>query len=177
MSDTIKNWLPITKRNRVALGFAVAALVMFVTWNLMPDYYEANNSCVAMVIWPELFSPDKYMNVFESPDIDGFRFVASAISVILNGLLILVIVPFWKILHASNYIKLPLVIFNLAGGLVLLWYAVESTINGKALSENFVLLLIILSLLALSAALFIFKNELGFQNDLEVKKMMGGDSW
>ncbi len=171
MSDAIRDWLPITKRNRVALGFAVAALVIFVTWNFLPDPHRSED-IVATEIWPELFSPDKYMNVFESPDIDGFRFVASAISVILNGLLILAIVPFWGILHASNYIRIPLAVLNLVGGLMLLWYVGESVIKSDDPYEMLVLLLISLSMLALSVALFIFKNELGLRDDLEVKKMM-----
>ena len=172
MSDAIRKWLPITKRNRVALAFAFAALVIFITWNFLPDP-DRSEDIVATELWPELFSPYNYTVFFESPDIDGFRSVVASISVILNGLLILAIVPFWRILHASNYIRIPLAVLNLIGGLMILWYVGESVIKSYAPYELLVLLLISLSMLALSVALFIFKNELGLRDDLEVKKMMG----
>jgi hypothetical protein len=171
----IKDWLPITKRNRVALGFAFAALVMFVTWNFLPDPHGSED-IVAMELWPELVSLDNYINAYKSPDIDEFRSTVASMSVILNGLLILAIVPFWRILHASNYIRVPLAVLNLIGGLMVLWYVVESLIESDDLDELFVLLLIALSMLALSVALFIFNNELGIRHELEVKKtMVGGE--
>jgi len=34
----MSGWLPLTARNRVALGLAALALVMFVMWNCLPHY-------------------------------------------------------------------------------------------------------------------------------------------
>ncbi len=62
----IKDWLPITNRNRVALGFAFAALVMFLTWNFL--FYNNRDEgwvagMAAMKIWPQVFSPSSYVVV------------------------------------------------------------------------------------------------------------------
>ena len=174
MIDALKNWLPITIRNRVALGFAFVALVIFVTWNFWPGAHKGDK-IVAVQLWPNLFSLDHYINVYKSPDIDGLRACAVCTSLILNGLVILAIVPFWKVLHASNYIKLPLAILNMAGGFVVLWYVVELIMKDRGLYGILPLSLVALSMLALSASLFIFKNELGLRHDLEVKKTMNGE--
>ncbi len=181
MSDAIRDWLPITKRNRVALGFAFAALVMFVTWNLVPYVTRGEGrvaGMAALIIWPQVFSPrtyslaigylgNGYLGYYE-----GFKIVAMMLSLILNGLIVLVIIPFWKILHASTYVRLCLAMMNLVGACAALLFIFEFGSNEYILGIVFALMA--LSMFALSASLFIFKNELGLRHDLEVKKMMGG---
>ncbi len=178
----MKDWLPITKRNRVALGFAVAALVMFVTWNFLPDYNYGESSphgIVATELWPNVCSPDTLTNVIKSPDIDGFLELAATLALIQNGLVLLVILPFWKMLHASIYIRLPLVLVNLAGGAVVSWFVFADGVDLDdlhGLYELITLCLIALSMISLGVTMLIFKNELGLRHELEVKKMMGGVS-
>jgi hypothetical protein len=174
MSDAIKNWLPITKRNRVALGFAFVALVIFVTWNFLPNV-NSSEGIVAIELWSEVFSIYRYTDVFRNPNIEDFRIIAAFISIIFNGLVIVAIVPFWRIFHASNYIKLPIAILNLSGGLIMLSFVIEEISDRGNLYETCIFALIALSMLALSAALFIFKNELGIRHELEVKKTMGSE--
>ncbi len=181
MSDAIKDWLPITKRNRVALGFAFAALVMFVTWNFLP-YYEygamSSNQRVLIIIWFGMVNPDNYLNAIRSTDIDGFLWIAHSTALLLNGILVMVVIPFWKMIHSSEYLKMPLAVANLVGGLM--WYSnlyeifryKDSDYSTPYLYATY--LLIALTMFTLSAALFIFKNELGLRHELEVKKMMGG---
>ncbi len=173
----MKDWLPITVRNRVALGFASAALVMFVTWNLFP-YYEFGaksfDQRIVTIIWPEMVDPDSYLNVIRSPDIDGFLSVAASMATLMNGLLVLTIVPFWKMIHASKFLTLPLAVANFAGGLVVLWILFKENLHSDPVPyQAATLSMIALTMLVLSAALFIFKNELGLRNDLKVKKRMG----
>ena len=175
----MKDWLPITKRNRVALGFAVLALVMFVTWNFL-SYDNRDEGWIAgmaaMKIWPEVFSPSSYVVVVGFLGYyDGFRIVAMMVSLILSGLTVLVILPFWKILHASTYLRLCLAIMNLAGACATLHFAVASISWSISYQPGMIFVLIALSMLALSASLFIFKNELGLRHDLEVKKTMNGE--
>jgi hypothetical protein len=183
MSDAIKNWLPITKRNRVALGFAFAALVMFVVWNCFPSYithYASSHTTytfeglVFMMIWPEMVDLGNYLSVIRSPDINGFIRVAASMALLLNGLLVLMIVPLWKMIHASKFLTIPLAVANFVGGLVVLWILFKENLDtSPAPYEVATLLMIALTMLVLSLALFIFKNELGLRDDLEVKKMMG----
>jgi hypothetical protein len=187
MIESLKDWLPITKRNRVALGFAGLALVMFVIWNFLPfyekdyttDVYPSEatyQGLVAMQVWPEMVDPDNYMSVFKSPDVDGFLSVAASVALLMNGLIVLTLVPLWKILHASIYLRLPIALVNLLGGAVVLKYSIESLIkeHNDAPFQNLTLFLIALTMLTVFVSMMIFKNELELRHELEVKKTMGG---
>lgn len=81
---------------------------------------------------------------------------------LLNGIAVLAIVPFWKVLHASNYLRIPLAVANFPGGSVVFCFISkeEFDYNTPYMTATFVL--IALTMFALSAALFIFKNELAF---------------
>jgi hypothetical protein len=189
MTDAIKDWLPITKRNRMALGIAGLALLMFVTWNFLPFYdrdYTTDTyppkptyqGLVAIQVWPQMVDPDNYIMVFKSPDVDGFLSVAASVALLMNGLIVLTLVPLWKILHASIYLRLPIALVNLLGGAVVLKYSIESLIKeyNHAPFQNLTLFLIALTMLMVSLSMLIFKNELELRHELEVKKMMwGGD--
>jgi hypothetical protein len=75
----IKDWLPITDRNRVALGFAFAALVMFVWW-IFCRIIIMGGALVMTNIWADIVNPDFYLHVFRTPDIDGFLAVAACMA-------------------------------------------------------------------------------------------------
>ena len=177
MINAIKDWLPITARNRVALGFAFAALVMFASWNFLPmdDLYNSSSYVAAAVhFWPLAILPDTYFAVFRSPRVDGFLAMAAYLSLILSGLIVLTILPLWKMFHASVFVRIPLAVFNLAGGSVIYYFICRYGGVSDSLMWLAILMLMGLSMLALSASLFIFKNELELRHELEVKKMMGG---
>lgn len=192
MNDTIRNWLPMTKRNRVALGFAFAALVMFVTWNFFPYYQVSEKSYansymdspiyerdgfISMQIWPILVNPDYYLYAIKSPSIQGFLGMGAWVSILLNALVVVTLVPFWKIIHASKYLMFPLGAANFLGGSVVIWSMYDDYLkypSSNAPYEVATLSLIALSMWALAAALFIFKNELELRHEQEVEKTMGG---
>lgn len=59
----MRDWLPITTRNRVALLLAFAGLVMFVVWNCLPNYEYPGDTdpdgIIAKSLWLEVvLSPD-----------------------------------------------------------------------------------------------------------------------
>jgi hypothetical protein len=180
MIESLKDWLPITKRNRVALGVAVLALVMFVSWNFTPTYSYGESTpdgIVAMDLWPAVCSLDIITDVIKSPDIDGFLELAATLALFQNGLVLLIILPFWKMLHASVYIRLPLVLINLAGGAAVFWFVFDNGLELDDLQELFELIalcLIAMSMISLGISMMIFKNELELRHELEVKKTMGG---
>ncbi|QTN33011.1 hypothetical protein HZ994_12005 [Akkermansiaceae bacterium] len=164
---SFRDWLPITPRNRIALCLALASLVMFVAWNCLP-YYEMegvpSEGIVATAAWPEFFSPDNYVYVFQSPDIEGFLNVTASLGLILGGLVVLLTVPLWQILHASNYIRLPLAVLNLLGGAVISWHLFDSAMDDPAPYWIITIALMALSLFGVSAAFFLFRNELALRN-------------
>lgn len=164
---TFREWLPITKRNRVALCLAGLSLVMFVVWNCLPYYQmegEPSVGIAATVAWPEFFSPDYYLDVFRSPDIEGFLDITAGFGVILGGLVVLLAVPLWQILHASSYIRIPLAMLNLIAGAVVTWHLFDSVIDDPAPYSLTTIVLMALSLYSISAAFFLFKNELALRD-------------
>jgi hypothetical protein len=162
----VSGWLPITMRNRVALGFAAAALPLFVLWNCLPHYkYEygfvtEREGSIAMALWPDIFSPDLYLMVRKDPDFQTFLLLAAFMALIQSALVTLAAMPFWKHLHASPYIRLPLAIVNLLGGAATLWLIIDASRHWVA-----PLILMALNMFALSAALFTFKNELALREE------------
>jgi hypothetical protein len=108
--------------------------------------------------------------------VDGFLSVAASVALIMNGLIVLTLVPLWKILHASIYLRLPIALVNLLGGAVVLKYSIESLIkeHNDAPFQNLTLFLIALTMLTVFLSMLIFKNELELRHELEVKKTMGG---
>ncbi len=193
MNDAIKDWLPITKRNRVALGFAVAALLMFVSWNFFPYYQVSEKSYaksymdspiyerdgfISMQIWPNMVHPDSYLYAIKSPSIERFLGVAACVSLLLNAFVVLALVPFWKIIHVSKYLTIPLGSANFLGGSVVMWFLYDDCLkypSSNAPYEVATLSMIALSMWALAAALFIFKNELELRHEREVEKTMDGE--
>ncbi len=164
---SLTDWLPITTRNRVALGLAFAGLLMFVVWNCLP-YYEYGEvepeGIMAMILWPQLLNPENYLNVIRSPDMDGLTIVVASLSIIFGGLTVLLTVPLWQILHASIYVRLPIALLNFCGGAVFIWYCFY-IISYPLPYEVITSLLMGLSLLAVSAAYFLFKNELALREE------------
>ena len=166
---SFREWLPITARNRVALGLAFAGLLIFVIWNFLPyfEYGETEpNGIVAMTIWHEgVLNPHHYMMVLKSPDVEGFLSLAANMALVQCGLVSLALAPFWKHLHGSAYIRLPLAIVNLVGAGVVLWHLKELGSDDDIRGAVATLSLIALNMFALSAALFTFKNELALREE------------
>lgn len=96
---------------------------------------------------------------------EGFLVLAAFMALIQNALVTLAAVPFWKALHASPYIRLPLAVVNFLGGAVVLWHLHEFGINELPPYLGAFFLLTALSMFALSAALFTFRNELALRSE------------
>lgn len=161
-----REWLPIRGRNRFALGLAGLSLAILLSWNYLPYYEgegEPSKERVVAVVWPETFSPDTYLSILKSPDVEGFLNLAAYIALILSTLVILLAVPFWEILHGSAYIRVPLALVNLTGGSVVLWLLLDLGIDDPTPMALETLCLIALGMFTISAALFLFKNELALR--------------
>ena len=165
----MNGWLPITTRNRVALGLAALSLVVFVIWNCLPHYaYPAAtepDGIVASFIWLGVLRPDHYIRVFKSPDIDGFLGIAANMALVQCALVTLAGLPFWKLLHASAFVRLPLAFVNLIGGAIVVWFFIRYDSDDPRPYFFAILSLIALNMFALSAALFVFKNELALREE------------
>lgn len=172
---SFKEWLPITTRNREALVLAFAGLVMFVIWNCLPYYESADTpsgKIAAVAAWPEFFDPGNYLDVIRSPDMDGLLSSAASMGVIFGGLIVLMAVPLWQILHASPFIRLPIALMNLLGGAVVTWYIfLEVSDPNPAPYWITTLTLMATGMFSVSAAFFLFKNELALREERDRPKV------
>jgi hypothetical protein len=162
---TLREWLPDTPRNRVALLLALASLVMFCIWNFMPHYNmrgHPQDGIVAMHLWPEVLSPDSYINAMRSKDPEDILGVIASLTVILTALICVLTIPLWRVIHASAFLRLPPAIMTLIGGLVIGWFLIDALMvdaNSTHEMMYIALLLISLNMLATSAALFLMRHE------------------
>lgn len=165
---SFRGWLPITARNRVALCLSALSLVLFLVWNFLPyqnGFDGPSEEIFATHIWPEVFSPGIYTHAIRTPIFDDSLVIICFLSLPLSGLVILMGVPLWKVLHASNYIRLPLALMNLIGGSAIAWIPIKIGLSFGTNPIFFApLVFMILSMFSVSAALFIYKNELALRN-------------
>jgi hypothetical protein len=162
---SFRDWLPITGRNRVALCLAGLSLVMFVGWNLWPVTYEGiplGNG--ATIIWGNVFSYGNYKYYRIGVNMKWLAFGCIFISIPLNALVSVLLIPFWKVLHASVLIRVPLAMVFLAGGI-----ATAFLLSQPGFAEVpcifWILSFMALNLLLNSAALLTFRNELAMRDE------------
>jgi hypothetical protein len=173
---TFREWLPITGRNRVALCLAALALLLFVVWNCLPNYHYKDtkpHGIVATSLWPAVIKPSHYITVFKSPNIQSCLAIAAWMALIPNAFVTLAAVPFWKLLHASSYIRLPLAcvnFFDCTVWLLLFFRYGHDDLHPKLV---FIFSLKTLSMFTLSAALFVFKNELAQREEKKLRDLTG----
>jgi hypothetical protein len=177
MRDTLKDWLPITARNRVALGFAVLALVLFVTWNLLPitlsgRFFKHFEGSGARFIWRAVFNLDFYISIFKLREPNDFLILFVYIALVFYSLLTLMIIPFWKIIGATPLLKIPFAIMTLAGAFATFYMTDAMIFRILPTCVYVVFLLIILSMFSLSLAFFIFTNERTLLMDMKFTEEM-----
>jgi hypothetical protein len=162
---SVSEWLPITGRNRVALCLAGLSLVMFAVWNCLPlslldDEVGGSTGIIASVFWSTVFSPDVYLTAIRSPGLWEFLMVAICLATLSGGLVILLTIPLWEMLHASPYLKLPVAWLNLAGGVAWCCLAILFFSLVREPGSGYMSFLMSLSLFSISASFFLFQNEL-----------------
>jgi hypothetical protein len=161
---TFREWLPQTRRNRIALTVASLSLVSFVVWNFLP-YHSSKNSpregVVASGIWAEMFDYENYLLALRNPDVDDIFSLIASFMVILTGLLVVLTLPLWRFFESSALMRLPPAIMTLLGGIAVSKFAVESVGDGYSHFVTVITLtLIALNMLLSSAALFLMEKEI-----------------
>ena len=164
---SFKRWLPIRHRNRVALCLAALSLVMFVAWNLWNVTYEwGSMGNGASNTWPLVFSYRSYIyRGFGIVDLEWLAVRCIFVSLPLNALVSVLLIPFWKALHASPMIRIPLAMLCLAGGIATVCYAHVQHFEPTGSGWDWILRFMASSLLLNSAALLTFKNELTLRDE------------
>lgn len=165
---SFRAWLPITKRNRVALAFALFGLLCAVGWNFMPWYIWSYSSAglewipdgrAGAVIWPEVFSP----NTYRMSGSTGFSLHASlaavaSVSLVLHTLSVLLAFFLWEVIHQTGHLRVWLGIANGVGGSALILFRF-SGLFGHA-SHTLAMAVIALGMFSTAAALFTYQHEM-----------------
>ena len=114
----LREWLPKTDRNRVALAFALFSLVIFAIWNGIPvkDYRSGSIRGFGMVFWPEVLSYEIYVVIFKTREVANFMALAAIIASFISSMMTLLTIPFWKFFHASRILRIPIATASLIGG-------------------------------------------------------------
>ena len=176
-----KEWLPITRRNRLALGLAAIALVMLVTWNCMPWYEKPSfkepvwvrTGIAGLKIWPEVFSLENYSVITGKVTLFGFLYLICCASLILNAISVILSFLFWKVISGASFVRIPLAVANAIGavGIVCFWFGGLGFNSGPFRIQTAGL--IALEMLLISSALFVFKNELALRSERKTSLMCG----
>lgn len=162
----LREWLPITRRNRVALCLAALSLVMFLGWNFWPVSYDGEPSGNgASNTWPEVVSYRTYVYRRVGVDLEWFTVRCIFISLPLNALVSVLLIPLWKVLHASPMIRVPLAMLSLAGGIAAACYLFRLPGVPADSGWDWILSFMASSLLLNAAALLTFRNELAIRDE------------
>jgi hypothetical protein len=168
---SFREWLPITRRNRVALGFSLFSLVVFVTWNCVPvSDFRGVNRIFGVELWPGIVSYKFYVNVFKSPDLDGLMAAAACFSIFPTAAMSLLSLPLWKFFHVSPVLRIPIATACLAGALVVFYGILWGDFGHGSGSGDVAIFLISLNMFSVSAALFTFKNELALRSERSISQ-------
>jgi hypothetical protein len=169
---TFREWLPITRRNRVALAFAFLGLLCAIGWNFLPWYYwsysyrglewitDGNAGCA---IWPLVFSASSYQPV----DFSDFRLYVmlkplACVSLLLNALTVIAALFLWEMIHVIKRLRTLLAIAHVVGGVtVILLYFVESFSHS---TQSLVAVVVAFGMFSTAISLFLFKNELALRS-------------
>ena len=170
---SFRNWLPITRINRVALVFALIGLLCAVGWNFLPWYSLAYSSGVAnwtpygwagATIWPEVFSPYSYRIArFGELGIYGFLIPISCLSIAIHALSAFLTFCVWQTIHATGALRLSLAMANALGGLAVL--ALQILGGTDHFPHHLVIGVMTLGMFSTATALFVFKNELALREE------------
>jgi hypothetical protein len=173
---SFKEWLPITTRNQVALAFAAFSLALFVIWNCVPlSHYRVDSPVrvFAMELWPSIISFRNYVHVFKSPDLRGLMSVAACFGIFTASVMSLLTAPFWKLFHATPFLRIPIAVACLFGGLVVLIGILSGRFAYGSPREDMALSLVCVNMFSLSAALFTFRNELALRSERAISRAGG----
>ncbi len=165
---TFQEWLPITIRNRIALGFAAFSFGTLVVWNCVPmkitaSYFGSERGIFAMEIWPGIFDLRFFADLLKSGQSLDFYWLAIALALVISSLMALVTIPMWRFVHAAPLVKIPIALIALAGGTLVLIGLVSGLFAYGSFWEDFAWLIMSASMFSLSAALFIFNSELNWK--------------
>jgi len=127
MEIPARSFIPVTKRNRWAWGFAWASLAVFLLWNLMPyydyDYPERawiKKGLVMMQVWPNIINSLSH-TLRSTPNFGNMLGIVMCLGLIFLGTIQFLLVPLWRIISMSRLFRWIPAIICLLGLLPVLY--------------------------------------------------------
>lgn len=165
---SFREWLPITRRNRVALAFAFLGLLCAIGWNFLPWYYWSysyrgvewvTDGNANSAIWPLVFS----MNSYQQMDFSNVKLYAilkplGCMSLLLNALTVLAAFFLWEMMHQTRHLRIWLAVANAVGGVAVFLLRFGEPLGHS--TQSLVAVVIALGMFSTAAALLVFRNEL-----------------
>ena len=171
MEIPARSFIPTTKRNRWAWGFAWASLAVFLLWNLMPDYEytyitkEGQGEWIAeglvmTNIWPEIVK-GLYVSMRSTPDFEDMLGMMATLALIFTGMLQFVLAPLWRVISSSRLLRFIPAGICLLGCVVVIFFICRrlAYLDDFLYFKQFILSLIALNLLLSSIALLLYHPE------------------
>jgi hypothetical protein len=157
---TFQEWRPQTRRNKIALGFALFSFLLMIGWNLAPMYngpfgLQTYQGIVAVNVWPGIY--DDTMQSLTDYDIDNMPGLIAGFCLVLLIFLQLTITPLWRIFSQSKLLRYIPAVICLIGFGICAYYCLPN--NYDTWHEIYPLYLITINLLTTSIALILLKYE------------------
>lgn len=155
---SFQKWLPKNERNRFAFVLANISLILLIAWNLLPAS-EDTDGIFAIVFWPMITDPNNYIYIIKTKDLHGMMWIAAIFAIVLSSIMSLLLVPFWRIFHATPYLRIPIAAISIIGALTI------SSLLFADVSDELIVsfALMALQMFTLSLALLTFDNELAWK--------------
>ena len=138
--------------------------MVFVVWNFLPCGNELYEAPAYSFVWPVIFSSLIDYRMYSDMGFDELARMAFFLVTLCYGVLSFFLVPMWAVFHASNFIRIPLAVIGMSGGLILVFGMAFLDWAPSDTDELILMILITFQLIFGSTALFVFKNELALRN-------------
>ena len=155
------SFFPRSTRNRIALMLGLLSLILFFTWNLMPNYeicmdvYE-REGFVFQSLWPQVFTD--LVEGFQSPTMNEESVVSLlCLLLILQVIVMLSILPGWKFWQSTLILRIIPAFMIIVCGLILTYFLLKNI--ERPLPQVITLTIMDVNIFATALSLFFFKNE------------------
>lgn len=156
------SFFPRSKRNRIALWLALLSLVLFVAWNLMPNYqynYEYDilerKGYTFQKIWPDIIRIIMRLNNYSITSQQALLSLMCGL-VIFHAIVMISLIPAWKFWQSSSIVRIiPSVLISFCGGILIIFLM---KIPGS-IHEIIPISFMTASIFTTALSLLCFKNE------------------
>ena len=165
-----QSFFPRSTRNRIALMLGLLSLILFFTWNLMPNYeicmdVYKREGFVFQSFWPEIIKD--LVGGFQSPAMNkGSVISLLCLLLILQVIVMLSIVPGWKFWQSTLILRMIPAFMIIVCGLILTYFLLKNI--ERPLPHVITLIIMDANIFTTALSLLLLKNEYTVSNPHEI---------